>query len=188
MIIIWITGTIWSGKWTVMNRLVKKLWFAHFSMREFIVKEIEKRWMIVDRDSMVEVGNDLRAKYWPWYIAEKLYEEAKQSWKNSIIESIRTLWEAQLLKSKWGFYLLSVDADPEIRYERIVSRASETDNISYWEFLDNEHREMNSDDPNKQNISKCIQLSDYKILNNGTIQELDEQLENAIRELKISNW
>ena len=54
--------------------------------------------MIVNRDSMVIVANDLRGKHTPSYIVEQLYQQAKASKKNTIIESIRVVGEAEALK------------------------------------------------------------------------------------------
>ncbi|MEI8007897.1 MAG: hypothetical protein WCI00_00095 [bacterium] len=67
-------------------------------MRAFLIQEIEKRGMIVNRDSMVIVANDLRGKHTPSYIVEQLYQQAKASKKNTIIESIRVVGEAEALK------------------------------------------------------------------------------------------
>ena len=183
--IIWITWTLWAGKWTIVDYLVKNKWFVHLSVRAYLIKEIKKRWMPVNRDSMVEVANDLRAKYWPSYIVEELYKEAKETGKNCIIESIRAEWEALALKWKDKFYLFSIDADPKIRYERVVLRWSETDKISFEEFIANEKREMENTDPTKQNLSKCMALSDHIFTNNWTFEELNEQISKVVEEFWI---
>jgi hypothetical protein len=60
-------------------------------VRAFLIQEIEKRGMPVNRDSMVIVANDLRATYGASYIAEQLYEQAKIHGDNAIAESIRTV-------------------------------------------------------------------------------------------------
>ncbi len=101
----------------------------------------------------------------------------KQVQKNTIIESIRALGEVEVLKGKENFHLFAIDADPKIRYERAVLRWSETDKVSYDEFINNEEREMNNTDPSKQNIAKCMQLADYLFINNWTIEELNTQIE-----------
>ncbi|MFO8066766.1 MAG: hypothetical protein R6U11_04205 [Bacteroidales bacterium] len=103
--------------------------------------------------------------------------------KNCIIESIRTPGEIELLRKKPDFYLLAVDADPKVRYERIVLRNSETDNISFETFLENEKREMQSNDPNKQNLSACIKQADYVINNNGSLEQLKKQVEEFCKQL-----
>ena len=76
------------------------------------------------------------------------------------------------LKKKGNFILLAVDASPDLRYERIVLRNSETDRISFPTFLANEKREMDSDDPNKQNLRRCIEMADVVFNNDSTIEDL----------------
>ena len=134
---------------------------------------------------MVIVANDLRATRGSSYIVEQLYEQAKMSGKNTIIESIRTIGEVQALKNKGRCYLFAIDADPKTRYERAVLRGSETDKISYEEFIMNEQREMQNEDPSKQNVAKCIQSADFVFTNNGTIEELHKQIEDVIAKITI---
>ena len=183
MIIIGITGTIGAGKGTIVDYLVKSKGFSHFSVRAFLTEEIIRRNMPINRDSMVIVANDLRAKYKPSYIIEELYKAAQSGGKNSIIESIRNQGEADYLKSQGSFILFAIDADPAVRYKRIIKRQSETDMISYEEFLMNEKREMTSVDPNSQNISKCIQMADFTFNNDGSINELILQIDKSINKI-----
>jgi dephospho-CoA kinase len=185
MLIIGITGTLGAGKGTIVDYLTKEKGFLHFSVRAFITEEIARRGMPVNRDSMVIVANDLRKNNSPSYITDCLYEESLAEGKNSVIESIRTPGEIYSLRRKGRFYLLAVDADPVVRYERIKQRQSETDHIDYETFLENEKREMNSTDPNAQNLSKCIQLADFKLWNNGTMEQLISQVEEALKDLAI---
>jgi dephospho-CoA kinase len=100
-----------------------------------------------------------------------------------VIESIRTPGEIDSLRDKGNFVLFAVDAKPEKRFERIIERNSETDRISFITFIENEQREMNSDDPNKQNLKKCIELADYVFENNKSIAELQVQIEKVISKL-----
>jgi dephospho-CoA kinase len=183
MIIIGITGTLGAGKGTIVEYLTGEKDFLHFSVRAFITEEILRRKLSVDRDNMVKVANEMRAAHSPSYIVEQLFEQAVLSDKNCIIESIRTPGEVTALKSKGNFYLFAVDADAETRYKRITQRASETDNVSFNTFIENEKREMQSTDPNKQNISKCIELADYCFENNGSIDELNVKVYEVISQI-----
>lgn len=187
MIIIGITGTLGAGKGTIVEYLTRHKGFSHFSVRAYLTEEIIRRKMVVNRDSMVVVANELRANHGPDYIVGQLYMQAQADGNHCIIESIRTPGEIDLLRSKGSFYLIAVDASPETRYERITARASETDHISFETFLANEKREMDATDPNKQNLRKCIERADYSIINNGSVTELQREVDNILQELKIKN-
>lgn len=179
MIIIGITGTLAAGKGAIVEYL-KNDGFGHFSMSSFIAEEVERRGLPVNRDMLVAIGNELRAKYGSGYIAEQLYERAVLIGRNSIIESIRTFGEVNVLRSKGKFYLFAVDADPKLRYQRTVSRGSAKDGVSFDQFLQNEKREMESDDPNKQNLRACIEAADYKFTNNLAVEDLHWQVDSAL--------
>ena len=89
------------------------------------------------------------------------------------------------MREKGNFLLFAVDADPKLRYERIVLRNSETDKITFATFVENEEREMQSNDPNKQNIGKCIELADFTFYNNSSVESLHIQLEETFNKLEI---
>ncbi len=180
MIIIGITGTLGAGKGTVVEYLVSEKGFAHYSVRKFLTEKLEQSHLPVNRDMMVKMANELRTQNSPAYIVEQLFEQAKQSGKNCIIESIRNAGEIESLRKKENFILLSVDADIGKRFERITERGSSTDQIDFETFAENEKREMQSADPNAQNLSACMKLADIKIINNGTIEELFHQTEDAL--------
>jgi len=180
MKIIWITGPQAAWKWEIVNYLVEKKWFTHYSVRGFLTKEIEKRWLPLDRDSMREVANDLRANHEPSYIVDQLFIEAKQNWKDAIIESIRAIWEVESLKKNSDFILLAVNAEQKLRYERAIARKSESDFVSFEKFQEQEALENSNTDPSKQNISACINMANYVVNNDWSIENLHKQLDQII--------
>src|SRR3989338_331360 len=156
--IIGITGTLGAGKGTVVDYLVREKGFKHFSVRDFLNEEIARRGVVSNRDSMITVANDLRATHGPGYIAEQLFSRALEYGKDAVIESLRSLGEAQHLKEHGGV-MWAVDAEVKKRYERISQRMSETDRVSFEKFKSDEQREFANTDPTKPNLSGVIGLS-----------------------------
>lgn len=183
MKIIGITGTLGAGKGTIVDYLAAHHGFLHFSVRGYLSKLIKAKGEEINRDSLVATANKLREQNSPSFIAEELYREALESGKNCIIESIRTVGEVTALRDKNDFTLFAIDADQRLRYERIVERASETDKISFETFAANEAREMSNEDPNKQNLSACMALADFRFTNNGTFEKLYEEIDAVLQKL-----
>lgn len=178
--IIGITGTNGAGKGTVVEFL-KTRGFKHYSVRDFLTMELERKGLEVNRENMVNIGNELRSRFGPSYIAEELYRIAERDGGDVVIESIRTLGEVEALRKKENFILFAVDADPEIRYQRIVERGiSTTDKISFEDFLREEEREMSSMDPNKQNLKGCMEAADHLFKNDWTVEELHNRVSSVL--------
>jgi dephospho-CoA kinase len=180
MIIIGITGTIGAGKGTVVEYLTKEKDFVHYSAREFLTTEVKRRGLPVDRDSFTVVANSLRHEHGPFFIASSLYQSAIESGKNAIIESLRTPGEVSFLRDKEDFFLLAVDADIELRYERIVKRNLSTDHVTLDKFKSDEAREMTSADPSSQNLRACIDMADGLVYNQGSLQELQDSTDKTL--------
>ncbi len=178
-----ITGTIGAGKGTIVAYLKEKYGFAHYSVREYLLQEIDLRGLPRNRDTMVVVANNLRARYSSSYIIDQLYAQAKTEGKNCVIESIRTPGEVFSLQEKGNFYLVAVDADPVLRYERIFARQSETDRIDFQTFIENENREMDASDPSQQNLRACIKLAQFVLYNNGSLEMLEQQIEQMLHSI-----
>src|SRR5580704_5668394 len=98
--ILGITGRSGAGKGTVVEYLIKHHGFKHYSIRDFIAKEIQRRGLPVNRDTLTEVGTDLRQAHGPGYISSQMLAEAKRDGSDAIIESVRSVADAKYLKSQ----------------------------------------------------------------------------------------
>jgi len=175
--IVGITGTNGAGKGTVVDYLVEQRGFAHYSVREFLIEEIERRGLPVDRSAMRDVANELRREHGPAYVVQTLFERAKAAGKDAVIESIRAVGEAEFLQSV-GAKIVAVDADKPIRYDRAITRGSHTDKVTFEEFVLQEDREMAGTEPWDMNINGVMQMADIRIENNGSLEKLHQQIEN----------
>ncbi len=179
--IVGITGTIGAGKGTVVDYLVREKGFAHRSVRDFLMAELAARGLPPDRDHLREVGNELRAAHGPSYIIEQLWRQAGEAGGDTLIESVRSVGEADFLK-KHGALLLAVDADRRLRYGRITARGLSTDHVDFATFVRQEDLEMASDDPAGQNLAAVMAMADCRIENDGTLEELQERVEGVLKE------
>nr|MBP6926309.1 hypothetical protein [Candidatus Paceibacterota bacterium] len=77
--------------------------------------------------------------------------------------------------------IVAVDADPKIRYDRIIARKSLTDHVSSLEkFVEEEEIESVGDNPNRMNLKKCIEASDIVLMNEGTLEEFHQTIEREL--------
>ena len=80
--------------------------------------------------------------------------------------------------------MLFRSAEQKTRYNRVQKRKNvQSDNVSFEKFIEQEETEMKSDDPNKQNLSKCIEMADYIFDNNGSLEDLYKQIDEIIKKL-----
>ncbi len=178
--IIGITGTDGAGKGAVVEYLIKEKNFAHYAARQLFLEEITRRDVETTRANMRLVANDLRREHGnDFLIATYLPRIIADGVRHAVIESIRALAEVETLKKKGGI-LLAVDADQHTRYERIQSRASESDAVSFEEFVAHEALEMNDPNPHGMQKAAVMAAADYTVTNDGTLEELHAKMEEVL--------
>ncbi len=183
--VIGITGTNGSGKGTVVKYLIEKKEFHHYAVREYLTELLKARDAVVDRSAMRLIANELRLAHDPAYVIRTLYERALENGHTHvIIESIRNVGEAQFLKSQ-GAYLIAIDADQRLRYERVQGRRSATDRVDFETFFEQEEREMHHPvGPHDMDVRGVMALADYTLVNNGTLRTLHEQIERTYSKME----
>ena len=180
--IIAITGLNGSGKSTVASYLRDEKGFIHLSFRDFIIEKLDELGLEFKRENMRVLANQLRKEHGADYVLEQMLNRAKDLDRDVVIESIRTVNEVKFLKEQ-GAVLLATTAPAELRYERIYERKSETDNVSFEEFLEGEQRESESSDPDIQNLPKVVALADY-VLTNNEIEIFKQSVDQLIEDIK----
>lgn len=181
--VVGITGTNGGGKGAVVDYLVRK-GFAHYSVRDFLVSELQRRNLPVNRTTMGGIATELRHTESPTYFTERFLAQARERGQdNVLIESIRTIAEAKSVQEHGGI-VLAVDAPLEVRYRRIVGRGTHTDKVTLEEFRAQEDAEYRSEDPNDpalMNVLGVMEIADVVITNNGALANLHKKIDEALQ-------
>lgn len=181
--LIGITGTDGSGKGTVVDYLVAQKGFTHYSARAIWMQIFAERNMEPSRSNMRLVANEMREKHGnDFVITHYLKKIESEKPENAIIESIRAVAEAETLKAHGGI-LIAVDANQKLRYARVQERRSESDKVSFEQFVAHEELETNDPNPHGMQKQKVIAMADYIILNNDSFQELQSRIETVFAQL-----
>ncbi len=183
-IVFGLTGKNASGKGTVAEILKKKN-FTYHSLSDSLRDELKSLKKEETRENLIDIGNELREKGGPGVLADKLIPKLNFE-NNHIVDSIRNPLEVISLRKETllrRFFLISVDANSRLRYDRLCSRGRIGDTDSWEKFVEQEKKEENVDDPNKQQLSRTMQMADYNIDNSGTLQELEAQVNKIISSL-----
>ena len=178
-IIVGLTGTNCAGKGTIADYLKKK-GFVYFSLSDIIREEATRKGMDHSRDSLVKTGNELRQKYGAsvlGMLTAKKIAESKE--KKFIIDSIRNPSEIDELRKLPGFFLIAIDADISLRYERSKTRGRNENALSLEQFMEQENREKSSDAKGQQ-LHNCIAMADFLIENNTGFSELYLKIEEIL--------
>lgn len=118
-----------------------------------------------------------------WSMVAHLPEDLKPH--GFAIDNIRSLTEAERLKEIGGT-LVVVDADRQIRYERVLERRREDDeDLSFEEFCRREDAELGVDQQNPKDFSTkaVMDQADVKLYNEGSIQEFSQSVGEMLETL-----
>ncbi|MEM5875066.1 MAG: AAA family ATPase [Candidatus Aenigmatarchaeota archaeon] len=190
MLVIGLSGYAASGKTEVANYLKEKYNFTVLEFSQIIEEEAKKLGLIKEnlgleekKRVLSEVGSIIRKKYndeavFARLLIKKIVEENKDK---VVVTGFRSLNEVEVFreKFKYNFYLIWIETDVKLRYER--RKAQDPDfNLSFEEFL-----ERDKNDVIKLGLDKIKEISDIIIENNSNIEDLKKRIDNLLK--SISN-
>lgn len=180
MRVIGICGTNGSGKGLLVEILKKHAPVVHVSGRQLIIDFATRDGINIEsRLDMREYANHY-IKTGKSIILEYLKGNIDDS-KIYIFESIRRVQEISDIRSlNCKTLIISVDADPNLRYQRAVKRNSVTDHVDFKNFMLQEKLESEGTEQWDMNIPKCVELADIKLINNGNQKDFEEQIKKSV--------
>ena len=188
--IIGLTGKNASGKGEVANYLKSKE-FIYYSLSDVIREEATKRNLEHSRNNLINLGNELREKSGPDYLAEQINLKIKNILKNNpsqnfVIDSIRNPFEAKELMNNKNFVFVGVDATVELRFKRLLERNRLGDAKTLEDFKKQEERENLKSDTNQQ-LDATFGIANEIVVNNGTLSELHAKIDDLLNHIERKN-
>ena len=181
--IIGVTGSIAAGKETLTGFLREK-GFVYLETSAMLKEMLVNKELEPSRENMQNLGDDLRKKHGIGALMQLLLRKTEKG-KNYIFDSLRNPGEADFLRNELGeFFLIAVDAPREIRFKRIVQRKKPSDPKTWEDFLRIDERDLcDKENPLGQQVKKCIEIADFKIMNDGDLKGSMKQVEEIYKKL-----
>jgi dCMP deaminase len=179
--IVGLTGRNAAGKGSAADYLKSK-GFAYHSLSDVIREEVKRRGLALTRDSLIATGRELRAHFGTGYLAERILERLEPG-QNYVVDSFRHEDEVAVFRKVSDFHLLAVQAEPQIRFERIRSRGRENDPQTYDAFLELEQKESTSLQAEGQNLTATEAVANHTVTNNGAVDDFHAKLAALIPKL-----
>ncbi|MDD5417640.1 MAG: AAA family ATPase [Candidatus Nanoarchaeia archaeon] len=183
MIVLGLAGTIGAGKDAVADYLVKKYEFKKITVGDLVREETKRRGMELSRENSVEVSEDMRDKHGKTYWLEKVADRIeKEEWEKVVVSGIRLPSDDNVLHERFGdeYILILVDAKPEIRFERMKSRAREDAPKTLEEFEKQERTEWKL-----FKLEETFRRAKYTLDNNGDMNELKADIDDLMEQLEL---
>jgi dephospho-CoA kinase len=181
MRIIGIAATIGAGKNTACSYIMKKYGYQMIVMGDLVREAARELGLKPNRENLQKVQKIYTDKHGLDYWArETIKKIRKEGWEKVLINGIRRPEDAKVPKEEFGkdFVLILIDATPEIRFARLKKRARIGDPKTWEEF---ERQEMN--EWKLFRFKRMLSYVDYRVENNGTLEELYERIDELIRRI-----
>ncbi len=179
-IIFGLVGTLASGKEETKKYLVSK-YNAQDCRFSTILREVLNRAAIpVSRENLQKISTVLRSNFGEDLLAKAIAVDAsKLNADIVVIDGVRRPTDIEHLNKLPNFFLIKIDADPRVRYDRSVIRNENEgdDKKTFEEFINDHESEADS------LIPVVMKEAKYSIDNNGTKEDLYKQIDNIVEEL-----
>ncbi|GIK84372.1 MAG: hypothetical protein BroJett025_09940 [Patescibacteria group bacterium] len=180
-IVIGLVGPIASGKGTISEYL-QSLGFTYFSLSNVVREETMARGLEMTRKNLQDVGNDLRETYGGAVLVNRLEERIRKE-DFVVIDGIRNPEEIFAIKNNFGGKIVTISAYKNRRVERYLERAKVRgeDDATVSSFKRIDERDLGKGEAESgQQVQACIDLADFTLKNNGTIEEFHQNCKEML--------
>ena len=182
--IIGLTGGMVCGKRTIAEILMKRGFIALTFSADVLDYELRKRGIPITRKAQQDLGNEFREKEGGGALSKRLILKMEDG-KNYVLDGIRNPGEVLELRKQKDFVLIAIDSPQKQRFERIVSRGMERDAKTWEDFLIADTRDFDDGSAFGLQIKKCMEMADYTVVNDGSLEEFIKKFEGIFKKISI---
>ncbi len=186
--IIGLTGPMGSGKGEAV-RILQKEGFEHITLSSMIREEARRRGVPEERSFLIEIGNEMRSVNGAGVLAKRALEKITGSAHNKwVVDGIRNPAEIDELKRGEKVHVVGINVNRELLLQRILSRSRSGDAVDPAEILQKIEREWGKGEPPEgQQLGHCMERVDHLIVNEGTLEELEQNFLNYYNQIRGDN-
>ncbi|MDI9619717.1 MAG: AAA family ATPase [Candidatus Nezhaarchaeota archaeon] len=175
--LICLTGMPGAGK-TVAAEVARSMGLKVYSMGDIVREEILREKGHISWDEMKKAMFELRQKEGPGAIAKRVARLIpKDSLNVAVIEGVRSLDEVEEFKELGEVVVLAIHSSPINRYLRLKRRGRKGDPQGFEELKERDLKELSL------GLGNVIALSDYMIVNNGTLGEFEGEVRSLLSKI-----
>ncbi len=170
-----------GGKETVKKYLEKNHQAKSCRFSSIMRDILNRLYLENTRDNMQKLSSTLREVYGEDILAKSIKREVEDLKANMIIvDGVRRQADIKYLKELKNFYLIAIEANSKIRYERLKKRAENPGDKqkTYQDFLNDHQKEADRE------ITSVMKKADYVIDNNVSLKELYNQIDKIIEKIQ----
>jgi len=179
-IILGFAGEMSCGKGTAANYVVKK-YNGSYHRFSTMLRDLARRMYIEEnRDDLQKISTFFRQNFGEDIMSKVIYNDVKDDSHEIVaVDGVRRIMDIRYLKDLPGFKLVYIEAEMKKRYERIVKRRENTDDaVKTFEEFRHDHEQES-----ELQIKDLKKNADFILNNNGTTEEMYEQIDAIIRKL-----
>ena len=181
-IIFGLVGPIASGKDTVKKYLEKKYGAQNCRFSTILRDVLNRIEVPVERKNLQNISTLLRANFGEDVLAKVIASDAsKLGSEIVVVDGVRRMADIKYLSDLPNFFLTAIEADPKIRYGRLVKRNENVgdDKKTYDQFLKDHEAEADREVPIVMKKAK------YSLNNDGTFEDLHKQIDELVATLVV---
>jgi len=183
-IVIGLTGQIACGKGVIKKHLMEIHGASDYRFSTILRDLLKRLHLELTRENLIHISTILRQNFGDDLLAHAMAGDIKNDEQPFlVIDGIRRLADIKFLKTIPEFKLVRIEANEKLRHERVVSRNENAgdDQKTFADFLEDQQQET------EIQIPEVMATADYEIINEGTLDELNKNVDDIIADIKKHN-